>query len=527
MRKMFNCVTTKHTILFFLLSFVFITSNSLAQIDSIFVTRDYSAEGNGRAMVLDNSGNIFVCGNVNNLYTVSKYSSSGDLLWKQQTMNEGVAYNIYLDENSNVYTAGLYHGTINSVVIKKMNSSGSEFWTKTLETNSNLNDYVNIISDNNGNSIVNYSIIDSGTSTTQFITKKCDGNGNVLYTLVRNEPGFDYSKIKTDLQGNTFILYMESFVIDKLDASGNIMWTREFNPADSNYASDFCIDGNSNVYIIGTQLNPVTHKDFVTVKYSANGEFQWDEYYFNDSAEVDNLDEGVCITIGSDGYIYSVGEAHKGSLGPYKCLRIIKYSSNGSKIWHTRSFTTMIVNVNNVVTDVNSNIYVTYSQRGLNGGAIHPAYIRKFDNNGNPAWVVKGYTREYMNDLFVDNEFNIITIGNSKISLDGDLLTLRKYGEKVSGISNNTIPVEYSLSQNYPNPFNPTTQISFDIKEQGFVSLTVYDFLGRGINTLVNDNLQPGSYNASFDGSGLSSGIYFYTLSTEGFTSTKKMLLVK
>lgn len=519
----------KHAILLFILSFMIYGYDANAQIDSVFVARDYSGEGSGRAMVMDNSGNIYVCGSVNAQYTVSKYSPTGELIWKhQKSTNEGRAYSIYLEGNSNIYTAGLDYGTTNSVVIKRMNTSGSELWTTTLESNVNLNEYVNIISDNNGNSIVNYSIIDSNTSTTTFITKKCDSNGNVLYSLTRTQPGFKYSKIKLDQQGNTYILYLESFVLDKVDASGNILWTREFHPADSNYASDFCIDDTSNVYIIGTQLNPVTHKDFVTVKYNANGDFQWDAYYYNDSAEAINLDEGVCITVGLDGYIYSVGEAHKGRLGPFKCLRIIKYTSNGTKIWHTNSFTTLIVNVDDVTTDQDGNVYVAYSQRGHNGGAIHPAYLRKFNSQGDPVWVEKGYLREYMYDIIVDEMANIFTIGRSKISLDGDLLTLRKYGQDgLTGLTNNTIPVKYSLSQNYPNPFNPSTNIQFDIQRQGLVSLKVYDFLGREIKTLVNESLQAGSYESTFDASGLGSGVYFYKLEAEGFTETKKMILLK
>lgn len=516
----------KHVILLFLLSIMIYAYDANAQIDSLFVARDYSGEGSGRAMVMDNSGNIYVCGDVNNLYTVSKYSQTGSLLWKQQSINEGRAYGIYLEGNSNIYTAGLYYGTTNSVVIKKMNTSGSELWTTTLESNVNLNEYVNIISDNNGNSIVNYSIVDSNTSTTTFITKKCNSNGNVLYSLTRTQTGFNYSKIKTNLQGNTYILYLESFVIDKINASGNMIWTREFNPADSNYASDFCIDGNSNVYIIGTQLNPNTLKDFVTVKYDPNGVFQWDAYYNNDSAVANNKDEGVCITIGADGFIYSAGNAHR--TNTYKCLRIVKYNSNGDKIWHTNSFTTFIVHVNNILTDVNGNTYVTYTQRGLNGGAIHPAYIRKFDSSGDPVWVEYGYLKEYMYDFLIDDTLNIYTVGRSQFSPDEYLLTVRKYGQDGNvGIINNTIPAKYYLSQNFPNPFNPSTSIRFDIQRPGLVRLTVFDFLGREIQKLINESLQAGSYESSFDASGLGSGVYFYKLEAEGFTETKKMILLK
>ncbi len=100
---------------------------------------------------------------------------------------------------------------------------------------------------------------------------------------------------------------------------------------------------------------------------------------------------------------------------------------------------------------------------------------------------------------------------------------------------NSEIPVEYLLKQNYPNPFNPTTKIRFDIPS-GFpartsrndkVVLKVYDVMGREVQTLVNERLQPGSYETSFDGSGLNSGVYFYKITAGNFTETKRMLLIK
>ncbi len=85
----------------------------------------------------------------------------------------------------------------------------------------------------------------------------------------------------------------------------------------------------------------------------------------------------------------------------------------------------------------------------------------------------------------------------------------------------------FSLAQNYPNPFNPITNIGFRIAESGFVSLKVYDVLGREISTLINGEKTVGSYEVAFDGSGLSSGIYFYKLQTGNYTSVKKMILMK
>lgn len=88
-------------------------------------------------------------------------------------------------------------------------------------------------------------------------------------------------------------------------------------------------------------------------------------------------------------------------------------------------------------------------------------------------------------------------------------------------------PLNYSLDQNYPNPFNPTTQIKYAIKEAGFVTLKVYDLLGKVVATLVNENKPAGFYTLNFDATRLSSGIYLYTLKTNDFYTTKKMIILK
>lgn len=86
---------------------------------------------------------------------------------------------------------------------------------------------------------------------------------------------------------------------------------------------------------------------------------------------------------------------------------------------------------------------------------------------------------------------------------------------------------EFSLGQNYPNPFNPTTNIRFSIPKSEHVSLRVYDILGREVKALVNQNLTPGEYQVDFDATGLSSGMYYYSLRSGDFVDVKKMVLVK
>ncbi len=90
-----------------------------------------------------------------------------------------------------------------------------------------------------------------------------------------------------------------------------------------------------------------------------------------------------------------------------------------------------------------------------------------------------------------------------------------------------TVPINYSLGQNYPNPFNPTTNIVFEIPKRGFAELRVFDITGRLVETLLSSELSAGTYQADWDASKYSSGVYFYSLITKDFTQTKKMLLVK
>ncbi len=93
--------------------------------------------------------------------------------------------------------------------------------------------------------------------------------------------------------------------------------------------------------------------------------------------------------------------------------------------------------------------------------------------------------------------------------------------------ANNTIPEQYMLSQNYPNPFNPTTTIAFTLPVSGNVTLKVYNIVGQEVATLVNTFQPAGAYEAQFDATNLSSGVYFYSLKAHTFTQVKKMVLMK
>ncbi len=146
--------------------------------------------------------------------------------------------------------------------------------------------------------------------------------------------------------------------------------------------------------------------------------------------------------------------------------------------------------------------------------------------NGDSPGNCSGYTSTY--DVKFDEKGNLYSQSQygwtvEKWAYNGTLPSFTTGVEQTGA----ELPAGYSLDQNYPNPFNPTTTIDFSMPQAGFVSLKVYDLLGREVATLVNEEKPAGSFRATLDASTLTSGTYFYTLRAGNFTSTKKMVLLK
>ncbi|MGD0339701.1 MAG: T9SS type A sorting domain-containing protein [Bacteroidota bacterium] len=94
-------------------------------------------------------------------------------------------------------------------------------------------------------------------------------------------------------------------------------------------------------------------------------------------------------------------------------------------------------------------------------------------------------------------------------------------------LSSSELPSKFNLAQNYPNPFNPSTTISFNLPSKSFVSLKVFDALGREVATIVSEELSAGSYTRQWNAAGIPSGIYFYRLQAGNYTETKKLVLLR
>ena len=100
-------------------------------------------------------------------------------------------------------------------------------------------------------------------------------------------------------------------------------------------------------------------------------------------------------------------------------------------------------------------------------------------------------------------------------------------GQSLSDENENIAPNKFTIEQNYPNPFNPSTIIRYSLSENGFTSLKIFDIAGKEVATLLNENTVAGNYEITFDGSDLSSGVYFYRIQSGSFSAVRRMFLIK
>jgi hypothetical protein len=182
-----------------------------------------------------------------------------------------------------------------------------------------------------------------------------------------------------------------------------------------------------------------------------------------------------------------------------------------------------------------SEVYDLYFISQDSGAAVGPGGVARFTTDGGETWFEDESVTEYLDGRDVNR---IVPFGRyyGTVVGSGGLSTFiapdSTYLDSIGGVTSVEVdfqlPTEFILYQNYPNPFNPNTNIEFRIANFGFVSLKIYDPLGKEVVTLVSEEKHPGNYTVEFDASRLPSGIYFYKLKVgNGFVETKKLVLLK
>ena len=465
------------------------------------------------AMTLDISGNIYVTGYTQNNvtgedYTTIKYYSNGDTAWvrKYNKGNQDVATAIAVDNSGNVYISGTTGDNIITTI--KYNSTGDLVWAnKFSETNAEFS-VAAIKADNSGNLYVSGSNLFGG-----FVTFKYNSTG-VFQWLIRypisigaTATGMCFDNIGNIVVCGFAYFANDDFVTIKYSPSGETLWTKRYDSGSYDHPSSIAADNSGNVYVTGESSgSPFSWGAYVycTVKYDLNGNLQWVKNYDGQGSD---RDYAQAIAVGASGNIYITG--YSSGLGNNFDYATVKYNSNGDSLWVQRYNGPANSDdlANSITLDNSENVYVTGTSTGFNGHT--DCATIKYNSSGVLQWTQRFHSpsdsNAYSNSVKVDTSGNVIISGGCFFNTTNDDFMTIKYSN-IIGIqpASNAIPNKFNISQNYPNPFNPTTKIRFAIPSsnkglQPLVILKVYDALGREVETLVNEQLIAGTYEADWN----------------------------
>lgn len=440
------------------------------------------------SMILDNYGNVYLTGysfgqGTDKDFVTIKYNTSGVQQWVQRFNGTGngadIAQSIALDESGNVYVTGSSRSILYSeIILIKYNSDGVLQWLQRFNGSGNKNAYASALAiDNSENIIIAGGIDGDSANRLEYVTIKYNSTGILKWSQTYSglNQGSNLANCITVYHGAIYISGssdgpgIKDFATLKYDSSGNQQWIQRYDTGNDDEVTGMTVDKYGNAYVTGYSYTTATHADYATVKYNSSGVQEWVQRYNGPS---NGYDYAFAIAVDTLESVYVTGSSSE--TGFVRGCTTIKYNSSGVQEW-----------------------------------------IRSYSDAGGYAITLLG-------------SGNIYVTGLNHSLIKNQLILTIKYSQQ-TGINpvNVIIPYKYILSQNYPNPFNPVTKISYDLPKANFVSLKVYDDLGNEVETLVNGRQNAGSYSVTFDAATKPSGIYFYKIVTDGFSETKKMVVVK
>ncbi|MCP4633729.1 MAG: T9SS type A sorting domain-containing protein [candidate division Zixibacteria bacterium] len=502
-------------------------------------------EGLDRAecLAMDLSGNVYVTGGITDYATI-KYSSERtdpvDVLWV--AIYDGHGYNdgatdMKIDIDGNVYVTGWSDNNGPGYATIKYDTKGNEIWVSRYD-GLYYDGALALALDSRDNVYVTGYSSGLWEHDIDIVTIKYDTNGNQQWLTRYNSPDSDDDCAYDMVIDNTDHIYITGYSRNfgyttiKYDGGGNQRWISYYRgPGDIlDIAYAMVLDSQSNVYITGKSYSINRTTDYATVKYDRNGNELWSARY---NGPGNNHDDAFDIALDSSGNVYVTGSSF--GLDEVADYATVKYDSNGVMQWAARYDGPGSYPDKARAITVSSAGYIYVTGQSCNNSEDVSDYTTvKYDSDGNELWVVRyeslgdGYHNR-ANDIIVDNSGFIYVTGASRGEETSEDYATIKYRDESTGIieADPSISSVYALLSNYPNPFNDATTIKYGLPESGKISIDVYNILGRKVETLVDEHQDAGYYSINWDASTYSSGIYFYKLTTNNKTLTKRMTLLK
>ncbi|MCB0727490.1 MAG: T9SS type A sorting domain-containing protein [Ignavibacteria bacterium] len=472
-------------------------------------------------MIVDDSGNAIIAftdtrnGSAINPF-VYKISPAGNFLWGANGINLANDFNTFQPNpklanttDNSIVVAWVYSSSPNKIALQKISPGGDKLWgtdpiylagagtenfTYPAMVTSDNNSVILLWSGYSGNFLnpVNYKLYSQKYSSSGTVNWK-----DTVYSL-GNIQGFFTPKIFSDENGGALYVWQD------YRSSGTIAssYVQHYSSTGTRFfplnGSEVSTDGAFSNFDAWASYMPSTNETYLVWK-QANGNQNlfgiYGQKFSSDGTRLWTDNGREFIPMGSNSYINQVCFTYDTNI--VYAFNESVFGSNNNLLKAFSSDRNGIIQWGGTVKDISSisspksKVVATISSLGVT------KIVWSDDRNAN-------------RDIYAQNINSNGTLGNTGVN-----------------IVNNNQPAEFELFQNYPNPFNPGTIISYSLKNSGYVKLKIFDILGNEVSELVNKEQNSGSYQISFDGTGLSSGVYYYTLSFDNINASKNMLLLK
>lgn len=517
---------------------------------AIIVWKDKRTDaGDIYAQRIDKNGNVRWNTNGVAICTTINLQTSPQIL----SDAKGGAIIVWDDQRTGLYSGNIY--------AQRINADGQVLWTTNgVAVKAGVAYSPKIVTDGTGGAIIAWRDDRISTDAADVYAQRIDSSGNIMWTpstgveITTAASQQAPSRIVSDDSAGAIIIWTHvradgtrNLFAQRINASGTKRWAAAgvtiANLATSSQIPTAQPDKQGGVFIVWEDSRgPSINRKFYGQHLNASGVNQWIADGKRLTSEIQDLSGSANFIVdGSDGLIfgYSVYIAYWD-----RHIFAQRVSNDGTVLWDTLGVPICALrwlrSAPELINDANGGAIMTWNDDRsfdtINARSRYDIYAQRVDTSGNILWETNGvpvstanYVQISPKILPIDGGGSILTWADSRGGANYDIYAqrLNANGTITNVRTSASVPDKFELYQNYPNPFNPSTVISYSLPVNSWVTLKVYNLLGQEVATLVNEKKEAGRYDVEFNGSKLTSGVYFYRLQTETFTETKKLLLLK